>query len=493
MQFWGIYTWSEKMDENETVTVRGLPLLGYLGTIVCAAALTIAFYYEIPAFAIAIIGNYVYDGLPVPWILDAMTNGLNITAQILLIMRFWEQWILWSIVNVLQITMYAGVGGFGVNINIILMWAFFLVNSLSGLYTWFQLWRTQVPSNEIDASGHLMKEEDELPQKPQPGEKSGLIIGKFYPFHVGHKFLINNALTHVDKLVVILCYKLGENPEGKVRLQAMKETFANEPKVTLLFKFDIYNTDDSKLWAELSRSWLGYIPDYVFTAEEYGDPWASYLGSKHIRVARNPVISGTDVRDNVYGKWDYLPIASKLYFKKRIVVIGPESTGKTTLVKDLAEYFKCPFVNEYGRTYTDMKIEEYKMKKNSSEEDEHSTQLFISVDWEAADFIRIAEEQENLIEKAIKSTDAKFVIADTDSFATQVWFERYLFEETLGKSSIVEESSVVPTDRAMLTDLYILCNPDVPFVQDNTRDGEAIRKVMYETFLQKLERERRNY
>ena len=38
---------------------------------------------------------------------------------------------------------------------------------------------------------------------------------------------------------------------------------------------------------------------------------------------------------------------------KKIVIIGPESTGKTTITQQLAAHFQCPMVEEYARWYID--------------------------------------------------------------------------------------------------------------------------------------------
>ena len=47
--------------------------------------------------------------------------------------------------------------------------------------------------------------------------------------------------------------------------------------------------------------------------------------------------------------WDYLSDAAKPDLLTRICIFGPESTGKTTLAKQLAEHFKTTWVSEYAR------------------------------------------------------------------------------------------------------------------------------------------------
>ena len=55
-----------------------------------------------------------------------------------MIQRQWEHWLFWLTVNVIQITIFAGVAGFDADFNILCMFSFFLVNSLPGLWTWYR-------------------------------------------------------------------------------------------------------------------------------------------------------------------------------------------------------------------------------------------------------------------------------------------------------------------------------------------------------------------
>jgi nicotinamide mononucleotide transporter PnuC len=138
LQFVGIYTWINKQDESSNVKVRKLTLLSFAGLLVLLGGLIITFYFEIPAFAIALTGSYFYqDNRPAFW-LDVLSNSFSIVAQILLTFRYREQWIFWILVNCIQIAMFSGVGGFGIDFNVLCMWSMFLINSLYGCYRWFK-------------------------------------------------------------------------------------------------------------------------------------------------------------------------------------------------------------------------------------------------------------------------------------------------------------------------------------------------------------------
>ena len=104
--------------------------------------------------------------------------------------------------------------------------------------------------------------------------KRGLIVGKFYPPHRGHKYLIDAGRAQVDHLSVIVCQKPHEQPPGKLRAAWLR---AIHPDVNVLLIDDVYDEQDSKIWAENSIRWLGFVPDVVFTSVDYGDRFAVHL------------------------------------------------------------------------------------------------------------------------------------------------------------------------------------------------------------------------
>lgn len=168
--------------------------------------------------------------------------------------------------------------------------------------------------------------------------KRGLVIGKFYPPHRGHKYLIDAARAQVDELTVIVCGKPEHVPSGELRAAWLQEI---HPAVQVLLIDDTLDPDDSQLWAEHSIRWLGYTPDIVFTSEDYGEHFAYYLGCEHKLVdkARQIVpVSGTKVRANPLGYWDFLEPPVRAHYAKRVCLVGAESTGKTTLAKALAQH-----------------------------------------------------------------------------------------------------------------------------------------------------------
>ena len=297
--------------------------------------------------------------------------------------------------------------------------------------------------------------------------KRGLLVGKFYPPHRGHHFLINTARAQVDELHVIVCGKPEQRPSGELRAAWLQEI---HPDVRVMLIDDTLDPDDSQLWAEHSIRWLGFAPDLVFSSEDYGDRFAHYLGCRHLQVdkARQAMpISGTQVRTDPLACWEFIEPPVRGYYARRVCLVGAESTGKTTLAQALAVHYHTTWVAEYGREYTEIKLA-------------HGA----GDQWTSAEFTHIAATQCER-ENATARQCNRLLICDTDAFATAIWHRRYLGE----RSPAVEAIAA----RQRRPDLYLLTDVDAPFVQDGTRDGESIREWMHQTFMTELAAEFRHY
>jgi HTH-type transcriptional repressor of NAD biosynthesis genes len=290
--------------------------------------------------------------------------------------------------------------------------------------------------------------------------KRGLVVGKFYPPHNGHSYLIESAKSQCEELTVILCYKRSETIPGSLRAEWLKKI---HPDVHIkVVEDNKLADDDSKGWAAFTLDVLGYTPDAVFTSEAYGDPYASFMGTIHVLVDKNRTfipISATKVRGNPmeYGK--FLDPLVRAYFAWRVCIIGAESTGTTTLAQDLAAHYQTVWVPEYGRIYA-----EGKLKSSSSQR------------WREEEFVKIATAQ-NFLEDSLAECSNGLVICDTDAFATSIWHERYMGTRSQNVEDIARQRG---------HELYIVTGDEIPFVQDGTRDGEPIRHWMHERFIERL-------
>lgn len=147
----------------------------------------------------------------------------------------------------------------------------------------------------------------------------GVVVGKFYPPHKGHRYLIDTALKNCDQLTVIVCVKEEQTIPGKLRESWLKQI---HPKAKIILADDNIPEnqspeDYSKAWAEYTIQLLGFVPDVAFTSEEYGERWTPYMGCRHflVDIKRETIpCSGTMIRNNPMKYLDLLAPPVRKYF-----------------------------------------------------------------------------------------------------------------------------------------------------------------------------------
>ena len=141
----------------------------------------------------------------------------------------------------------------------------------------------------------------------------------------------------------------------------------------------------------------------------------------------------------------------------KIAILGPESTGKSTLAKALAEYFGAAWVPEYARQY----VENLKLP------------------YTYEDVCAIAQQQikeEILYENP--TGNHEFVFFDTELIITKVWFE-YKFK--LVPEFLTERM------KTGFFDLYLLCAPDLPWEPDPVREHGTDRGFFFDWYKREIE------
>jgi len=150
----------------------------------------------------------------------------------------------------------------------------------------------------------------------------------------------------------------------------------------------------------------------------------------------------------------------------KVVLYGPESTGKTTLAQELAEHYHTRWVPEYAREYLQEKWDR-----------EHKT-------CEPEDLLPIAEGQMYL-ENTLSESAEKLLICDTDLLETKVYSEAYYTGEC---DPLLEKYALKNR-----YDLYLLTYIDTPWVKDDLRDKPDERERMFAYFREALEKYQRKF
>lgn len=124
---------------------------------------------------------------------------------------------------------------------------------------------------------------------------------------------------------------------------------------------------------------------------------------------------------------------------KKVVVIGPESTGKSTLCRQLADHYGVSWVPEYARQYLL----------------EHGTGYVYD------DLLTIAKGQLSLEDEYAAAADTPVLFVDTDMYVMKVWCE-FVYEKC--------HQWILDQIAKRKYDLYFLCDIDLPWIQDGLRE-----------------------
>lgn len=147
--------------------------------------------------------------------------------------------------------------------------------------------------------------------------------------------------------------------------------------------------------------------------------------------------------------------------KFKIAVVGPESSGKSMLVKGLASHFKAGFVEEYARKYLEDIARPYNYE----------------------DLLAIATRQKEL-EAEIYSKTKLFLFCDSSLLTIKVWSD-----DKFGKC----DPWIAERYNQEGFDLYLLCSPDLEWEPDPLREDEMRRDYLFQVYKEHLEKSRLHY
>lgn len=144
-----------------------------------------------------------------------------------------------------------------------------------------------------------------------------------------------------------------------------------------------------------------------------------------------------------------------------ITITGPESTGKSTLAEQLGAHFRASVVADVSRAYI----------------------AALQRPYTAEDVLKIAE-QIIAAEDSALASEAEMVFTDNDLINIKIWLRYYGWDvPDWLQQQIARRKS----------ELYLLCNIDLPWVLDPQRNNEHDRLHLYNSFKQELESMRVNY
>ena len=270
--------------------------------------------------------------------------------------------------------------------------------------------------------------------------KVGICFGGYCPMHQGHLDVIMRAKKENDVCFVVVCGYDNEPRSWEINLNLderhnlINNFFCNDEQIIVL------KINDTELGIDESMSdhnwtvWQNKVKELIFGNVHWRGPYIKYqkideitsditwyvaepfyktsiernnvMNGKVILIDKLNPVSGTLIRNNPIKYWNKISKPFKPYLCKNILILGTASEGKSTLVRDISNYFDIPHAWEYGRGYM---------------EDRHMQDTDLTVD----DFKEFLKGQISICNNFRSQSKNGIFISDTDNCVTLMYANAY--------------------------------------------------------------------
>lgn len=285
--------------------------------------------------------------------------------------------------------------------------------------------------------------------------RHGALVGKFMPAHRGHQHFVRFACGMCDHVTVVVDRVPGEWPDADARAAAMRADLAGLP-VTVVALSEVTPQEPSdhpdfwRIWRDLMVGACGGIPDALVCSMDYGLPLSEVIGCEFVPldIGREAVpLCATDIRPDPWMMWDDMLPNARLAYLTRVAVEGPESTGKSTIARKVAEANDFGYAPEWAKTFIEQRVRAGRA-------------------FDEADLVVIARGQVAQ-ERSLELGARRALICDSSLLTTLVW-SQFLYGRVDPRIERLfeEEEARAPRKRWLFT-------PETPWIADVHRDVAA--------------------
>lgn len=283
----------------------------------------------------------------------------------------------------------------------------------------------------------------------------GLVLGKFAPFHHGHQLLVSRSLAETEETVVLVY----DSPEvTRIPLARRAQWIRTlNPAARVIEGKDAPSASGHdpavmRLQEDYIRSMMPGPVTHVYTSEWYGAHVSAALGARDCRIdeARQLIpASGTALRTDPYAHRHLVDPLVYRDLQRWVVLLGAESTGKSTLARALARHFDTCWVPEHGRDF---------WLAHKDDQGRLSPEQLVAL---------AHGHRENEETSALDANRLLFI--DTDARITRHYARWYHSGRVHPALDQLAEAC------AARYHAVVLCDTDIPYEDDGTRAGETRR------------------
>lgn len=297
--------------------------------------------------------------------------------------------------------------------------------------------------------------------------KVGMYGGSFNPLHLGHLECIIKAAGMCEELYIVISYRDdGVDVDLKVKIRWIYQLTKHIGNVKLIplkdndSKKEDYTEDKWDSDCDYVKKQIGKPIDVVFCGSDYSADsfWnVCYPNSEFYVFPRNKYNS-SEIRENVYEHWDWMPQVVRSHYVKKVLIIGGESAGKSTLTINLANYYNTVYLEEVGRDLSELS----------------GTDIYML----SEDFTKILLEHKAKEMRMVDQSNKVF-FEDTDCLVTRFYMS-FLEDENIEKNAVLAEAIAAINNY----DLILFLEPDVEWIQDGDRSEViAADRVKYSNMI----------